>query len=250
MPPETLRDLEASHQVSELLRKGVSAEQKLLSGEKYSAEETRELLTDTMMLEYVNGGLMADYKAADKVANGPGAQKAQAALKNIQKQCDDEIKRLIKEKKETSDPQEVTRLETEIQLAEQKQSHDVTREAGLLQKRIGTIRFNEPSSDKFRAFGDPAQLKQMRENVMNSRVVSSLLRMAPGNRAAELGQLLGKVDSAEYNRLYMDLAGTVDGIVPAAPAPVMGGGAAAGVSGRVQEKQHEQKNVAVPGGPH
>ena len=250
LPQEALKNLEAGHQIYALLRNGLAAEQKLLSGEKFSAQETRELLTDTMMMEYVNGVLMADDKAAGRITTGPKVDEARAFLTSVKNQGDEVIRRLTEAMEAATDTAEKDRLNEELNQAQQKHFRDVTLETGLITERLGSIIFNEPSSEKYRAFGDPAQLARMRENVKNSRAVSNLLRMAPRNRATELGNLIGKADSAEYNRLYMDLAGTVDGLVPAASASVKSGGAAVGVSGRVQEKQIGQKGAAVPGGHH
>ena len=158
------------------------------------------------------------------------------------------IKRLQKERSETANPAEKEKLKKEIQAAEEKHSRDVSLEAGANHVMLGSLCFNEPSSERYRAFGDPAQLSKMREAVKNSRVVVNYAYLPPYDRAAELARTIRETDKAEYGRLFVDLAGAVDRKIPAAAAPANPQNApVAGAPAKVDEKQAGQKAV-VPGG--
>lgn len=172
----TLQNLEANHQVSQQYQKGMDAKKQLLSGEKFSPEQTKELLTDAMMLNYINGRLIADQAGVQKSVD--------ASMASLSEQ--------INEMQKTGNPA------------------DVSLEAGLITLRLGGMEASSPSSEKYRAMSDPAEVARIRENLKNSPVVERLAGLDSKTLAGEMAKMELNPKSPENQRMNLDLFASAD----------------------------------------
>lgn len=233
----TLRNMEANHQVYQQFKKSVEAKEKLFSGKAFSAEETRELLTDAMMLEYINGILTTSYKTTQDEIFEAEYDTLNEHLKETQRKAKKEVEKWSKLADAATDPEEKARLKAKEQEAEAKQIAELSLEGSLFQTRLGIKQFVKPSSEKYYSMGEAGKLEQMRQNVKNSPVVDRYAAMTPETRAEELAKLTVKRDTPEYNRLHLDLSLAVDKKVAAVPAPGQNKGVAAPAQVKAAEKQ-------------